>query len=192
MLQAHGVSLSPDGYANEISGRSNVEIAGRLLPHLEVSRAEQVWRGKEARFRELATGLLVPVGLKELVAWAAAADVRLGVVTNAPRANATHIIAELGLQAAFECVVAVEDVTHPKPDPEPYLLAAQRLDVAPTCCLAFEDSPSGIRAAVAARIRVVGLSTGHLPEELSEAGATLVVPDFADPRLLTLLEEWST
>lgn len=191
MLQTHGVSLSRDGYANEISGRSNVEIVGRLLPHLELSRAERVWEGKEARFRELAKELPVPAGLNALVEWAAAAQVRLGVVTNAPRANATHVIAQLGLHAAFGCVVAVEDVEHPKPHPEPYLLAAERLDVAPSRCLAFEDSPSGVRSAVAARIPVVGLSTGHAPTELLEAGATLVVPDFVDARLQTLLGEWS-
>ena len=101
-LQAFGVSLSPEGYANEISGRSNVEIVGRLLPHLHLEDAARVWDTKEARFREMAKGLVAPTGLHELVTWALAERMRLGVVTNAPRANATHVIADLGLQHTFE------------------------------------------------------------------------------------------
>jgi beta-phosphoglucomutase-like phosphatase (HAD superfamily) len=189
-LQEFGVSLSPEGYANEISGRSNVEIVGRLLPHLGPIEAERVWDSKEARFRDLAKGLIAPVGLRELVAWALAERVRLGVVTNAPRANATHVIADLGLKTAFACVVAVEDVVHPKPDPEPYLLGAKRLGVAPNRCLAFEDSPSGVRAAVGAGMEVVGLLTGHEPQQLLEAGATRVARDFADESIRELMARW--
>lgn len=190
VLQEHGVSLSPEGYANEISGRSNVEIVGRLLPHLDPKSAEQVWDTKEARFRVLARGLTAPVGLAGLVTWARAQQLLLAVVTNAPRANAAHVIAELGLGAAFSAVVAVEDVVHPKPHPEPYLLGAERLGLAPERCVAFEDSPSGIRAAVSAGMPVVGLTTGHHAEQLHDAGATLVAPDFADSRVAELLERW--
>jgi HAD superfamily hydrolase (TIGR01509 family) len=190
VLQEHGVSLSPEGYANEISGRSNAEIVGRLLPHLTQPRAEQVWNTKEARFRQLAKGLLAPAGLRELVTWAQAERLRVGVVTNAPRANAAHVIADLELEGVFDCVVAVEDVVHPKPDPEPYLLGAQRLGVAPKRCLAFEDSPSGVRAAVAAGMEVVGLLTGHEPHQLLDAGATRVARNFSDEPVQQLLRRW--
>lgn len=189
-LQAFGVSLSPEGYANEISGRSNVEIVGRLLPHLHLEDAARVWDTKEARFREMAKGLVAPTGLHELVTWALAERMRLGVVTNAPRANATHVIADLGLQHAFECVITVEDVVRPKPDAEPYLLGARRLGVAPQQCLAFEDSPSGVRAAVAAGMEVVGLTTGHAPHQLLEAGATCVGRHFADRPVQALIQRW--
>lgn len=190
MLREHGVSLSPEGYANEISGRSNVEIVGRLLPHLEPELAEQLWDDKEARFRGLAKGLATPAGLVELVTSARSQQLRLAIVTNAPRANATHVALDLGLQAAFAGIVAVEDVVHPKPHPEPYLRGAALLDLAPERCLAFEDSPSGVRAAVSAGMPVVGLTTGHSSEQLLDAGATLVVPDFADPRVAQLLDRW--
>ncbi len=190
MLQEHGVSLSPEGYANEISGRSNVEIVGRLLPHLPQPEAERVWNTKERRFRQLARGLMAPAGLRELVTWALTERVHLGVVTNAPRANAGHVIADLGLDEVFECVIAVEDVVYPKPHPEPYLLGAQRLGLDPKRCLAFEDSPSGVRSAVAAGMDVIGLLTGHEPQQLLDAGATRVARNFADEAVQQALSRW--
>ncbi len=53
----------------------------------------------------------------------------------------------LGLEGLFPVVVTAEDVTHGKPAPDTFLLAAERLGVEPTKCLVFEDSPTGIEAA---------------------------------------------
>ena len=52
-----------------------------------------------------------------------------------------------------------EDVKQPKPDPEIYLLAAQRLGVEPQDCLVLEDSPNGVRAGVAAGMNVIAVAT---------------------------------
>jgi HAD superfamily hydrolase (TIGR01509 family) len=67
----------------------------------------------------------------------------------------------------------------PKPDPEIYLLAAERLGVAPADCVIFEDSYSGVAAARAAGARVVGVQTTHA--ELP--GVDLLIPDFRAPEL---------
>ncbi len=181
VLEEQGVSLSQQGYATEISGRSNVEIVGRLLPHLPPQRAALVWEDKELRFRRRARGLKALPGLHELVTWAVSQRAKLAVVTNAPRANAEHILQDLGIGSTFECVIAVEDVVHPKPAPEPYLLAISRLGLTRDSCVAFEDSPSGVKSAVAAGLGVIGLLTGHSAAELRDAGASLVVDDFSSP-----------
>jgi len=183
VLSEYGVSLSSERYATEISGRSNQEIVARLLPELDHERAKSVWERKELRFRERATGLTTLAGLRELVAWGREHSARLGVVTNAPRANAEHMLRDLGMTDVFECVVAVEDVVNPKPDPEPYAAAMKYLQLTPKQCVAFEDSPSGIRSAVAADVEVVGLLTGHSEEELRAAGASAVYRDFTAPAL---------
>lgn len=67
-----------------------------------------------------------------------------------------QVEADLGL-TAFDTVVAGDEVTNSKPHPEPYLTAAATLGHAPELCLALEDSPTGVRAAVAAGCRVIAI-----------------------------------
>ena len=62
-----------------------------------------------------------------------------------------------GIRDLLDVVVARDDVTNVKPDPELFLLAARRLEVAPADCLVFEDSPNGMRAALAAGMRCVAV-----------------------------------
>jgi HAD superfamily hydrolase (TIGR01509 family) len=81
------------------------------------------------------------------------------VATSSRAAHALPHLGTAGLLDLFETVVTRDDVTHPKPHPEPYLTAARRLAVAPGGCLAIEDSHSGVRAAHAA-----GLQTLMVPD----------------------------
>jgi beta-phosphoglucomutase-like phosphatase (HAD superfamily) len=67
-----------------------------------------------------------------------------------------------------------------KPAPDIFLRAAHELAVPPAACTVVEDAPSGIRAAVAAGMQVVGVSTNHPEAELRAAGAVAVVPALAD------------
>ncbi|NWB25623.1 HAD-IA family hydrolase [Pseudomonas gingeri] len=85
---------------------------------------------------------------------------RWAVVTSAPRALAESRMAAAGI-ALPDLVISAEDVTRGKPAPDGYLLAAQRLGVAPAQCLIFEDAPAGIGAAEAAGIPVVVISATH-------------------------------
>ena len=62
----------------------------------------------------------------------------------------TQSLTTLGLLDKFDTLVCAGDYTRSKPDPEPFLLAAQRLGVAPEDCLVFEDTEMGIQAATAA------------------------------------------
>ncbi|MGA9379325.1 MAG: HAD family hydrolase, partial [Phormidium sp.] len=92
------------------------------------------------------------------------------------------------LAEIFDAVfVAEEDVTEGKPDPAIYKLALERLDITPETALAFEDSPSGIRSAVGAGIRTIGIASTHDPEKLYDLGAFKVIPDFNDEYLWNLL-----
>ncbi|MGB5935745.1 MAG: HAD-IA family hydrolase, partial [Ornithinimicrobium sp.] len=94
--------------------------------------------------------------------------------------SATHALGMARLQAAQlpipEVVVSADDVRHGKPDPEPYLLAASRLNVAPRQCLVVEDAPSGIASARAAGCAVLAVVTTTAEADLP---ADLVVPDLS-------------
>jgi len=78
--------------------------------------------------------------------------------------NAPFILEKLGLASRFAAVIDGNGVKNTKPDPEVFLNAAQQLQVLPENCLVIEDAPSGIQAAKAAGMKVVGV--GH---DLNEA-----------------------
>ena len=79
----------------------------------------------------------------------------MALVTSSGQAEARHKLRVTGLDVHFAAIVTLADVTRPKPDPEPYLIAAERLGVAPARCLVFEDSETGAEAAYRAGCKVV-------------------------------------
>ncbi len=84
---------------------------------------------------------------------------RLALTTMSSRAQARRVLGVLGLTEAFEFIATRDDVEHGKPDPEIYLLAIRTLGVTPSECLAIEDSPAGVQAALAAGTNVIAVTT---------------------------------
>ena len=84
---------------------------------------------------------------------------RTGLATMSYRAEALHVLRALELEETLDVVLTREDVQRAKPDPEIYLLAAKKLDVPPEECMALEDSPNGVRAAVDAGMNVIAVAT---------------------------------
>ena len=95
-------------------------------------------------------------GALELLAALVAAGVPCALVTMTYRDLALQIIADAP-DGTFTVVVAGDDVAHGKPDPEPYLRAAELLGVDITRCVVFEDSPTGLAAGHAAGAAVIGV-----------------------------------
>ena len=75
----------------------------------------------------------------------------------------------LDLEQSLDVILGREDVKNGKPDPEIYLLAAQKLDVQPEDCIVVEDSPNGVRAGVAAGMNVVAFGTPFTIKNLHSA-----------------------
>jgi beta-phosphoglucomutase-like phosphatase (HAD superfamily) len=83
------------------------------------------------------------------------------LVTGSSNEQAAAVLDALDLRDAFKHIVACDSYAHGKPDPEPFLLAADLLGVEPRECLVIEDSPSGVTAAKAAGMKVVGIHEGN-------------------------------
>ena len=81
----------------------------------------------------------------------------------------------------FDSILSLEQVTKPKPDPEIYLLSAERLGVDPKKCVVFEDSPAGVAAAKGAGMKCVGIATGTTAEKL--AAADVIIKNFNELRV---------
>ena len=90
-----------------------------------------------------------------------AAGMPVALATSSRQGPAEEKLAAIGLGHHFHTVVTFDDVAAPKPAPDPYLLAAQRLGVPPARCLAFEDSETGARSAHAAGMTVVQVPDLH-------------------------------
>jgi HAD superfamily hydrolase (TIGR01509 family) len=100
----------------------------------------------------LRDGVPLQPGARELVAAVRAAGLPHGLVTSSERGFMDAVLASTGLR--FDVTVCADDVTHTKPDPEPYLLAAKLLGTDPGRCFALEDSPNGVASATQAGCRV--------------------------------------
>jgi beta-phosphoglucomutase len=187
MLATQGQSIDLDGYLTHIIGRSNPAIMAGLFPDLPVSEHRRLADLKEATFRALALDLRPLRGLVALLDAADAADLPWGVVTNAPRANAEHLLAALGLRERTRVLVIGEELSRAKPDPLPYQTGLALIGADAVSSVAFEDSASGVRSAAAAGLAVAGLTTSLTAGTLMEAGASLCASDFADQALLSLI-----
>jgi beta-phosphoglucomutase len=124
---------------------------------------------KESIYRELSRGRLVPLrGLSRLLAVLAARGIGIALATSAPEANVAHSLRELGLATLGQRVARSDQVRHGKPHPDVFLAAAEKLEVPPADCLAFEDAPMGVAAARAAGMTCVALSTSFSRAALGE------------------------
>lgn len=157
--------------AVELHGRPAAEIAADLLPAEQV--AEAVARIEELEVEDVPNG-----GVHLLPGTRALLDSlpphRWAVVTSATRRLAEARLAAVGITPGL--VIAADDITRGKPDPEPYLLAAEKLGVGPERCVVFEDAPAGLTAGRAAGMRTVALATTH---EASELTADVLVKDLS-------------
>ena len=93
-------------------------------------------------------------GIERFLSEVREAQIPAAVVTNATTSVARRT-ADAAPEGTFSVIIGNDETTHPKPNPQPYLLAAERLGVDPTQCVAIEDSPSGVRSATAAGMRVI-------------------------------------
>ncbi len=182
-----GIALDRATYAREIMGASNAMIGERFLAHLPEAERAAVLDAKEAAYRE-GLGAVAPTrGAAELLAHAAARGVPCAVVTNAPRANAEKVLAAIGLAERLPVLVIGAELPRSKPDPLPYLTGLALTGARAENAVAFEDSLSGVRAAAAAGIAVVGITTGLTADRLIEAGAIFAAADFTDARIYELI-----
>jgi beta-phosphoglucomutase family hydrolase len=143
-------------------GKRNDEIVRNFFGELDA--AEVTLRGaeKEKLYREMIAGrtenFLVP-GLRNFLEKYYGTP--MAVASNAEPENLSFVLDSSGLRGYFRVILDGHQVINPKPHPEIYLRAAAELGIEPRRCLVFEDSHSGVEAARAAGMKVIGISTTH-------------------------------
>lgn len=162
----HGLDPGPFIRAH---GRPSREAIAELAPQLDADAEAALVEERE-------------IGDTDVVALPGASGILaaarpVAIVTSGGRRLAEARLRAAGLQRP-KVLVSVDSISRGKPDPEPYLYAAQRLKIAPSRCTVFEDAPAGVAAGRAAGMRVVALTTTVGAEEL--AGADRIVRDLAE------------
>lgn len=107
-------------------------------------------------------------GVKEGLEWLKAMGIARVVVSNAKRRELEAALKQLGIFDLFDAIVSRDDIQPPKPDPSPYLYGAASVGVQPAQCIAVEDSPPGLEAALLAKIPTAAVMT-NFPHEVVEA-----------------------
>lgn len=103
-------------------------------------------------------------GVKDLIRNMKMAGIRIALASSSKNADA--VIRLLKIKSLFEAIVDGTMITHTKPDPEIFLLAAKKLNVAPEFCLVFEDAEAGVEAALRAGMKCIGVGSA---EQLGKA-----------------------
>lgn len=166
----HQVDFSDEDFVQHMYGKHNSYIMSHFFGRkIEGSELLVLEEEKEGLFREIYKEQVTPVaGYLEFLKSLKQMGFATGVATSAPRANMELIVGKLGLDSMMESIMASEDVTRHKPDPEIYLRSAEQLNVHPHQCVVFEDSYSGITAGLNAGAKVIGVLTSHRIDELPE------------------------
>jgi HAD superfamily hydrolase (TIGR01509 family) len=152
-METFGGSLTPEDYYQRFAGQTD-EAIDRLL-HAELEeRVDQptirrTWAEEYHRLRQ-AGGVPQLPGAADLLDHFAARGLPMAVASAAGMGDIEVNLELAGIRERFAVLASGEDVPNTKPAPDVYLLAAKRLGVAPERCLAFEDTNSGCRAAIAA------------------------------------------
>ena len=187
MAGRRGLSISRQQFKESFGSTARHSMAqfwgaGRFSDEEVKAMAQE----KEADFRRIiAADFPAMRGAAELVAALHTAGFGVAVGSSAPRENVAPAIDRLGVRAWLDAVVTGSDVRHGKPDPQIFLVAAERLGLPPARCVVIEDAPVGITAAAAAGMACVGLaSTGRTRETLSRAQLVVAALSELSPEVL--------
>jgi len=181
MARRDGLSLTEAQFAETFGCTTRENIAHfwgrRRYSDADIAELDEF---KEAAFRKIiAAEFPAMPGVHRLLRDLREAGFRLALGSSGPPENVDLVVDRLGVRSWFGAIVTGMDVTRGKPDPQVFLLAAERLQVPPGHCAVIEDAPAGIEAANTAGMASVGLtSTGRKAESL--AAADLVVDSLAE------------
>jgi beta-phosphoglucomutase-like phosphatase (HAD superfamily) len=180
VLAADGQALSRAEY-EEFIGLTNAAMWQTLIARHRLVRSMSDY---QTQFDAILLRVLLrphaPLpGVVALITRGRDLGLRLGVASSSRQVWIDATLRSLGLSEAFDTVVSGDDVERGKPDPRIYLLAAQRLGIAPGRCLAIEDSPNGVQSARAAGMVVLGVRTPYTAH-LHLDGAERIVDSVSD------------
>lgn len=164
--------LDLEEYKERFSGRTMTDCVRYVFqqPDMPEEEIERYTYEKESLYREIYAEHIQPIaGLLPLLELLHQNKIPMVIATSGIQDNIDFLFAHIPIKQYFKRVIKGSDITHGKPHPEIYRLAAQELGLPAEKCIAFEDAMVGITSASGAGMKVVALTTTHTPEELNHA-----------------------
>jgi len=169
--------------AGTVAGSDTLTVAHRIIEQYHLDIDPHLLAGQIENFaldRLLKVPRVVP-GAAELVRAICQAGLKTAIASLAPRRNIETILRREGMADCFDALVSVEDITNIKPHPEIFLKAAEALGLTGPDCIAIEDSPNGVTAALAAGMTAIAVTTTVSAVQLQHAHC--IVGQLADMSL---------
>lgn len=171
--ERYDVDVAPEQVYGREGGTADDVVRAILADHrIEVSdeEAADLGREKQDRFREMGRPPLMD-GAEATLRAVKDRGLKVGVVTGTDRKNVEFLLGDLA--GLLDGIVSSDDVDRGKPHPEPYRRGCEALGLDPSAVLVVENAPNGVRSAVAAGCRVVGVTTTLSKRDLADADAVV-------------------
>lgn len=181
--------LTMEEYKACFNGRTMTDCVKYVFqqPDMPVAEIERYTNEKESLYREIYAAHIKPIpGLLSLLALLHQEQIPMVIATSGIQDNIDFLFSHIPIKHYFKRVIKGSDITHGKPHPEMYQLAAKELELPAEKCIAFEDATVGVASAAGAGMKVIALTTTHTPEELT--GANLIVKDYQGIHMEQLLQ----
>ena len=186
-----GQAIEPDYWLGMV-GKGDAACRGMLAERIGDDMAQALLARCHALYDSVVeAGVPLRPGILELLDLLVARGIPRAVATSTRRPLALRKLETAGLLRRFDVVCTSTDVAHPKPAPDIYLLAAAQLHVAPAHCLVLEDSPTGVRAALAAGMTPIQVPDLLAPDEEVRALGHRIVASLGEAQRLLELR-WET
>ena len=162
-LASENVQLSYDQFITTFGQRNDTILRGWLGEDAALADMIRIGEAKEALYRELVKtrGVQLLPGVQRWLVRLNSAGWRQAVASAAPLLNVEAIVRALKISWCFDAIVSAEDVQRGKPDPQVFLLAAEKLGVSPERSIVVEDALAGVEGAHRAGMRAIAVRTSH-------------------------------
>jgi len=181
MAARYQVELTQAAFDTYIYGRPCRETLDALFPHLTLDQRAAVFA--EVHTYETNLTYTAMPGVINLLRSLHQNGIPVALVTSGEQWKVDEVMRQLGIGDLFTAYVTAEHIRQGKPDPACYVLGAARLQMPTESCIVFEDSISGVQAAVASGTYCVGVRPARTAAALLAQGASSVIPHFGTIRL---------
>lgn len=178
MFNEYGKEFTFDDYEKYVDGIPRMDGARSILKDLPQNELIEAANKKQSYYLGLLNKEKIPAynTTVDFIKGLKAKGVKLAVISSSK--NCPYILEKIGVDKIIDTQVTGKDITKGKPDPQIFLMAAERLQVDPKDCVVFEDAILGVEAAKNAKMKCVGIDRYQNPQRLSKAN--VVVSDLGE------------
>ena len=176
IFERHGLRFLID--IKEASGRSTEDIARIALKNNGIDDPlllEQIVREKKEMDPWVIENTGLVDGIRELLEYLKNKDYAIALASSGRRERIIPTLIRQGIEKYFDILVFIDEVQHPKPEPDLFLLASYKLGVSPEQCIVIEDSIHGVIAARKAGMKPVALANSIPREDFRIVGGVIIV-----------------